>query len=340
MQKPDFFRFGASHSDGESSGLPTDLINQASGRLQILVLVYAGIYFVSFFFIPHPHEMNGGATHFALGVVAAFFIISSLALYLALRSGRLEPDQIQTMGLIFEVYGAVGINIGVLAWNGDPSVVPGGLTWTTVWIVAFPLFLPAKPRKTFVAAMTTASIFPLILLILALRGFTLPGTILAEPIVANYLCVGIAVLASSVIHGLGREVAQARQMGSYRLSEQLGQGGMGEVWKADHMLLARTAAIKLIRTDLDGRITAAHLQRFEREVQATAGLHSPHTIDVYDYGLTSDGTFYYVMELLDVRLRSGQLDPLQFIACRILQSRRPTAPVLSCWSAGELHLQG
>jgi serine/threonine protein kinase len=115
---------------------------------------------------------------------------------------------------------------------------------------------------------------------------------------------------------------------------------MGEVWKADHMLLARTAAIKLIRTDLDGRITAAHLQRFEREVQATAGLHSPHTIDVYDYGLTSDGTFYYVMELLDVRLRSGQLDPLQFIACRILQSRRPTAPVLSCWSAGELHLQG
>ena len=103
MQKPDFFRFGASHSDGESSGLPTDLINQASGRLQILVLVYAGIYFVSFFFIPHPHEMNGGATHFALGVVAAFFIISSLALYLALRSGRLEPDQIQTMGLIFEV---------------------------------------------------------------------------------------------------------------------------------------------------------------------------------------------------------------------------------------------
>ena len=74
---------------------------------------------------------------------------------------------------------------------------------------------------------------------------------------------------------------------------------MGEVWKADHMLLARTAAIKLIRTDLDGGITPAHLERFEREVQATAGLRSPHTIDVYDFGLTSDGTFYYVMELLD-----------------------------------------
>ena len=299
IQKPDSSGFGSQRKGPESSGLPTDLINQASGRLEILVLIYAGIYFISFFMVPDPHELDGGTNHFVLGIVAAVFIASSLALYLALRSGGLAPNQIQTIGLIFEVYGAVGINIGVLSWNGDPSMVSGGLAWTTVWIVSFPLFLPAPPRKTFVAAMTTASIFPVMLLVLMLRGFTLPGTILAEPIVANYLCVGIAVLASSVIYGLGRDVAQARQMGSYRLSERLGRGGMGEVWKADHMLLARTAAIKLIRTDLDGGITPAHLERFEREVQATAGLRSPHTIDVYDFGLTSDGTFYYVMELLD-----------------------------------------
>jgi len=78
---------------------------------------------------------------------------------------------------------------------------------------------------------------------------------------------------------------------------------MGEVWKAEHRMLARPAAIKLIRSDGSsggsGQTPNGHLQRFEREVQATALLRSPHTVEVYDYGLTEDRTFYYVMELLD-----------------------------------------
>jgi len=90
-------------------------------------------------------------------------------------------------------------------------------------------------------------------------------------------------------------------MGSYQLVEKLGAGGMGEVWKAEHHMLARPAAIKLLSTSAGTSSggSGPEQQRLEREVQATAQLRSPHTVEVYDYGLTEDGRFYYVMELLD-----------------------------------------
>jgi DNA-binding NtrC family response regulator len=86
-------------------------------------------------------------------------------------------------------------------------------------------------------------------------------------------------------------------LGSYRLTERIGQGGMGEVWKAHHQLLARPAAIKLIRDESlrDPEVVA----RFRREATATAALASPHTVTLFDFGVSPDGDFYYVMELLD-----------------------------------------
>jgi serine/threonine protein kinase len=78
---------------------------------------------------------------------------------------------------------------------------------------------------------------------------------------------------------------------------------MGEVWRAKHRLLARPAAIKLIRTEAvaggDPAAAQTALARFEREAQATSMLGSPHTIEIYDFGVTENGAFYYVMELLD-----------------------------------------
>ncbi|UCD24965.1 MAG: serine/threonine protein kinase, partial [Gemmatimonadota bacterium] len=131
----------------------------------------------------------------------------------------------------------------------------------------------------------------------------LPGAVLFTLVFPNYICAGIAVVGSRIIYGLGRDINRAQQMGSYQLVELLGVGGMGEVWKAEHRMLARPAAIKLIRggsgSSGSGQDSSGHQQRFEREVQATALLRSPHTVEVYDYGLTEDRTFYYVMELLD-----------------------------------------
>jgi serine/threonine protein kinase len=109
--------------------------------------------------------------------------------------------------------------------------------------------------------------------------------------------------------------ARARELGSYRLVARLGKGGMGEVWRAEHRMLARSAAIKLIRPETmpDPRRALEMRERFRREAQVLASMKSRHTIAIFDYGVTNDGVFYYVMELLDgldlealVRRNGGQ----------------------------------
>jgi DNA-binding NtrC family response regulator len=89
-------------------------------------------------------------------------------------------------------------------------------------------------------------------------------------------------------------------VGSYRLVAPLGSGGMGEVWLGKHRLLARPAAVKLIRHDAQpGGAHEILVRRFQREAQVTAKLRSPHTVQLYDFGVNDSGSFYYVMELLD-----------------------------------------
>jgi eukaryotic-like serine/threonine-protein kinase len=87
-----------------------------------------------------------------------------------------------------------------------------------------------------------------------------------------------------------------RPIGSYRLLRRLGIGGFGEVWEARHHLLARPAAVKVI-LGTDDR-DADKVERFKREAAATARLTSPHTVTLYDFGVSESGQFYYVMELL------------------------------------------
>ncbi|HTR56046.1 MAG TPA: protein kinase [Kofleriaceae bacterium] len=94
---------------------------------------------------------------------------------------------------------------------------------------------------------------------------------------------------------------RARELGSYRLVGKLGTGGMGEVWRAEHRLLARSVAIKLIRPEVmdDPEAVEEVRERFRREAQTLASMKSRHTIALFDYGVAEDGVFFYVMELLD-----------------------------------------
>jgi serine/threonine-protein kinase len=106
----------------------------------------------------------------------------------------------------------------------------------------------------------------------------------------------LLILAASVaLHFLRRRVEQVKRLGQYTLERKLGAGGMGEVYLARHALLRRPTAVKFIRAE---QVSEQNLARFEREVQLTSELTSPNTVEIYDFGCTDDGVFYYVMEYL------------------------------------------
>jgi serine/threonine-protein kinase len=181
-----------------------------------------------------------------------------------------------------------------------------GIPWTCMWIVMFPFLAPSKPAKSAIAALGAASTDLAVVLISQQHGATsshMPVMFFVRYFIfSTYLCAVIASVAGHGLFKLGKRLGRAQEYGSYRLTKLLGRGGMGEVWLAHHRMLARPSAIKLIRPEVlgaDEQTRSSVLRRFRREARATAALRSCHTIDLYDFGTSEDGSFYYVMELLD-----------------------------------------
>jgi serine/threonine-protein kinase len=137
-----------------------------------------------------------------------------------------------------------------------------------------------------------------------------------DALILLILAIG-ATFGARAISRLRRQVAEARRFGQYRLGRRIGAGGMGEVYLAEHELLKRPCALKLILPGTVAERTV--LQRFEREVRLTATLSHPNTVEVYDYGRAEDGTYYYVMEYLpglnlaELVARHGALPPARAV---------------------------
>jgi DNA-binding NtrC family response regulator len=130
-----------------------------------------------------------------------------------------------------------------------------------------------------------------------LEAYTWPGNIRE---LTTVLERAVLVCKSTVLEVEGEQLNEALAVGSYRLVSPLGSGGMGEIWLATHRFLVRPAAVKLIRHDVaPGAAREQLVRRFEREANVTAGLRSPHTVQLYDFGVNDTGSFYYVMEYLD-----------------------------------------
>jgi serine/threonine-protein kinase len=188
-------------------------------------------------------------------------------------------------------------------------------------IMLYSMFIPNSWRR---AALVTGALAatPVVVLIY-MRGNSpsvaalVPPELLVEYALMLAITAAAATLGTHMIGSLRRQVFEARQLGQYRLVRLLGAGGMGQVYLAEHQLLKRPCAIKVIRPGQSADPQA--IARFEREVQTTATLTHPNTIEIYDYGHTDDGTFYYVMEYLpglsmaDLVARHGPLPPERVI---------------------------
>jgi eukaryotic-like serine/threonine-protein kinase len=296
---------------GISSSLPADLLSQSAARLRILALLYAFVFFMAGIFpmLLVPADLALFLSGFAYWGPTVIAIVVALLVGAVLGSKRLSLSSAMMVGLIFEIAGAYGIAIAEFT---DPMVdLHGralGQSWVAVWTVLFTVVVPTRPRRALFAALATVSSVPVVVGLVIASGRTDfrpdPGQFFFWLVFPYLLVVCMAYVGSRVVYQLGTEVKRARELGSYQLEEKLGEGGMGEVWRARHRMLARPAAIKLIRPSLagdggGGGASGETLRRFEREAQAIARLRSPHTVELFDFGVAADGAFYYVMELLD-----------------------------------------
>jgi len=307
--EPGEFRAIARHVTTSSKRypLPSDLIDKAVMRLGILGLLSAvahiSIHYGVRLMIPAA-LLQGTSVPTAYMYALWAAVASGLVIFGVAFSRKLKPQLMLDIGLIFEVIGA--FLIGVQDTIGTPPeiLMQIGLPTISVWIVFCVLVVPNSLGKTTLAALTSAMMGPVTLAIASYsNNYPAPAPfvfmIVSFP---NLVIAVLAIILSRFIYNLGADVSKAREMGSYKLVELLGRGGMGEVWRAQHRMLARPAAIKLIQPEVlganDSQGRAIVKLRFEREAQATAMLSSPHTIHLYDFGMTDDGAFYYVMELL------------------------------------------
>lgn len=176
-------------------------------------------------------------------------------------------------------------------------------TWLLPWfavIAGYPVLVPNTVRRTVWIVSVTAAIPVLVTVAASIVNPELTLTrswlMYVQFVLWGLVGASIAVYGATQAALLRKEAFEAKKFGQYRLVRKLGAGGMGEVHLAEHQLLRRPSVIKLVRADRRGDAKAA--KRFEREVKMLATLTHWNTVEVYDYGHTPDGTFYFVMEYL------------------------------------------
>jgi tRNA A-37 threonylcarbamoyl transferase component Bud32 len=295
-----------SGASGSGQSLPSDLLFQTCKRVGIVSVAFASIWaFMTIVnnFVVHLISDRMGSLYPYPGnpIGIAGVAISLLMAYVARRICD-RPQLLIDIGAGYLVLQCLLISI-LTHWMPIPPVPR--VSWVCVAILIYPAIVPNTARKTMVVSLLAASTEPLALLLSSLRGVEFQGgwLYIVWTSLPNYIAALLSVIPVKIIHGLGQQVRRARELGSYRLEEPLGKGGMGEVFRATHQMLARPAAVKLIRSEILGSSSrgAARVitERFRREAEAAASLRSPHTINLYDFGVANDGTFFLVTELLD-----------------------------------------
>jgi tRNA A-37 threonylcarbamoyl transferase component Bud32 len=307
---PSRFRFASS---GATTGGAADIAAHLRPRLRFIVrcfgLLYIFIAVTVLLRVATVPSMAGGAQTRSL-----MFTLLALTPLFVWTDWRLRPNAALSLEVlrrfelgVFALLAALGAAAMYVDFLTYASVMPSlpvdfGLTGAGLAapsIVAYGVLIPNTWRRcaSVVAGLSVIAFVPDVFSVLQ---HEIPTGAWVTFFSVKLAFIGIA--AALAIFGAYRiEVADsaaraARQLGQYLLLEQIGAGGMGEVHRAEHRFLRRPCAVKLIRAEQadDPEV----LRRFEREVQATAALTHPNTVQIYDYGIGDDGTFFYVMEYL------------------------------------------
>jgi serine/threonine-protein kinase len=306
------------HSDRERvGGFDEELRHLLRSRLilvHVLAIALGVLIVIIHFFAPPPEEfprLQQGYWWW-LSIPLGECLIGAVVLWrspgISLRSLRLW--ELAHFGII-AVYVAYN-RFQVLAYGNEGQGDALALLWGVVTlqgfiplILAYGVLIPNTRGRSLlgVAALSAAPFAALAAA--AAANPTLKESNLVTFVIQNVHALvfpaAIAVFAAARATALQRRAFEAErraeQIGQYTLKQKLGQGGMGEVWLAEHALLKRPCAVKFIRPDLAAHPATA--ARFAREVQAVTGLTHANTVRVYDYGRADDGSFYYVMEYLD-----------------------------------------
>jgi serine/threonine-protein kinase len=292
---------------GSTAGrFPDEILTEQPTRLASFAAVVAGLWTfgLAMELILLPLLLNQTPQRVGL-IIELTGVAVSTAMCLYVRYAKHSFDTKRAVGLGYMI--ATALLVALL--NTLTMVTPPngfGVSWIAVVILVYSMISPTAPRTMLVASLVAASMDPLVSMIAYASGRpALSPTMAFLHYLPNYICAFVARVPSHIFAKLGHRLREAQELGSYQLIELLGRGGMGDVWRAEHRLLARSAAVKLVRPEVLGAGTEADmrmvLRRFEREARATAALSSPHTIQVFDFGMTNDGNFYYVMELLSGR---------------------------------------
>ena len=232
--------------------LPTDLVERAGGQIGKAALAFAGIWgFVLLVAWPIAYALEGqflterGFPHPGTEIATIGLLISlGMAWYARTRHG--DGEHVLSLALVHQVVTA-GL-VSAIAWWAPGETFRTSLSPICLFLPIYPALAPLSAKRVLTAGLLAATTDPLGWSIAVARGVA-PS---AEPLQmffsfgTTYLCALLSVLPATIIRRLGRAVQEARELGAYRLENLIGKGGMGEVYRASHRLLARPAAIKVI----------------------------------------------------------------------------------------------
>jgi serine/threonine-protein kinase len=261
-----------------------------------------------------------------VGMMLYFTGASFLGRYVLIGFARERSLSTPEGALMADAYLSVlGLVGGALTIAVRAAVIPSSPRRTFLYtalvgvpILGTPTFLVPDSHGAFTVRALDSDAFP-----------WLPTSL----VIVWCIVITTCTVISRVIYGLRVEVREARRLGQYIIEQKIGEGGMGEVYRARHGMMRRPTALKLLRTD-HGRETDR--VRFEREVQLTARLTHPNTITIFDYGRTDDGVFYYAMELLE----GANLQRIVEVSGPQPEGRVIRILTLACGALAEAHALG